>query len=54
MTWRDLSDDELHARLMAASEHPFANLVDVLVRHRDEDDTGECIDRILDGDLIPE
>lgn len=48
--WESLGDDELHARLMAASEDPFANLVDVLVRHRDEDDTGECIDRILGED----
>ena len=48
MTWRDLSDDELHARLVAASANPFANLVDVLVRHREDEDTAEAIDRILE------
>lgn len=47
MTWRDLGDDELRERLTKASADPFADIVDVLVRHRDEDEAGEAIDQIL-------
>ena len=51
MSYRDLSDDELRARLARAApgmteDHPS---VEMLLRDRDEPDVARFIDELLDG-----
>ena len=46
MSWEDLSDSELRARLEQRGVHPMT--VDALVDHRDGRAVAERIDAILD------
>ena len=46
MSWADLSDDELQARL--ERRVPYPNVVAELVRARDKDEAAKVIGEVLD------